>query len=127
MPKGTRLSQKTYDLIKGWLNEGFSVAKIIQLLPDEIRCSHTTVSKINTSEDYDDYCGVKKEPDKEPEKKISIVPFAQLEPVLEELRKANISAESNFQIQKEILDELKKIKEGQDELLDAFKKAWELY
>ena len=126
MPKGTRLSQKTYDLIKGWLNDGFSTSKITQLLPDEIRCSHTTISKINASKDYDDYCGVKKE-EKEPEKKVSIVPFAQLEPVLDELRKANVNAESQFQIQKEILEELKKLREGQEELLDAFKRAWGLY
>ena len=126
MPKGTRLSQKTYDLIKGWLNEGFSTSKIMQLLPDEIRCSHTTISKINAAKDYDEYCGVKKEPEKEPEKKVQIVPFAQLEPVLDELRKANINAESQFQIQKEILEELKKVREGQEELLDAFKSAWGL-
>lgn len=100
--KGTRISEGLYNMVKGWLKEGYSIPKIIKMLPDEVKVSSNTVRKIKEAEDYEAYCGIKKEePEKPPEKVLQITPYAQTKEIVEAIEKTNILLESIFQMMKE--------------------------
>lgn len=114
--KGTRISEGLYNMIKGWLKEGYSKAKILKMLPDEAKVSPNTVRKVNETADYDDYCGVKKEPEKPPEKVVQITPYAQTKDIVEAIGKTNILLESIFQITNEQAEELKKAQQAVEDI-----------
>lgn len=73
--KGTRISEKTFELIKRMLADGYSAKKIEQTLPDEIKVCRNIIYKVDKYGSYREYCGIAPEPVKEP--KISMMPYAQ--------------------------------------------------
>ena len=85
--KGTRISDKTYELIKGMLIQGYSVKKIVQMLLAEIAVSGETVRKCGRSANYQEYCGIKPEP--KPEKVIQITPHAQSKEIVDAINATN--------------------------------------
>lgn len=108
MAKGRTISEGLFNMVKNWLNGGYSVSKVLQMLPEEVKISHETVRKIRSSEDYDAYCGVKKEePEKPPEKAVQITPYAHTKEIVDAIGKTNILLESIFQMLKELNDSLK--------------------
>lgn len=115
--KGTRISEGLYNMVKGWLKEGYSIPKIIKMLPDEVKVSPNTVRKIKEAEDYEAYCGIKKEePEKPPEKVVQITPYAQTKEIVEVIGKTNILLESIFQIGVEQDGELKKAQQAVEDI-----------
>lgn len=105
MANGVRMSEKTYELIKQMLIQGYSVKKVLQMLPDEIKVSDQTIRKVDKAATYDDYCGVKEEP--KPEKVLQVTPYPQTKEIVEAINKTNILLESLFQLVKELTDSLK--------------------
>lgn len=103
--KGQRLSERTFELIKQMLVQGYSVKKVAQMLPEEIAVCQNTIHKINNAATYDEYCGVKPEPEK-PDVK-AYIPHAQSKEIVEEIQKTNIRLDSIFQMLKELVDLLK--------------------
>lgn len=111
--KGTRISEGLYNMVKGWLKEGYSISKIIKMLPDEVKVSANTVRKIKEAEDYEAYCGVKKEePEKPPEKVVQITPYVQTKEIVEAIGKTNILLESIFQMMNEMKAEIAELKDA---------------
>ena len=103
--KGSRLSEKTFELIKQMLMQGYSVKKIHQMLPAEVAVCEATIRKIDAATTYKEYCGEKEE--EKPEKIIQVTPYPQTKEIVEAIGKTNILLESLFQIVKELSDSLK--------------------
>lgn len=101
-----RITEKTFDLIKGMLIQGYSVKKIEQMLPDEIKVSDFTIRKIDKVQNYAEYCGEKPEP-KAPDKVVQITPHAQTQEVVDAINRTNILLESLFQVVNELCASLK--------------------
>ena len=103
--KGYRISEKTFDLVKGMLSQGYSIKKIESMLPEEIKICANSIRKIDGSGTYAEYLGEKKEEPK-PEKVVQITPYSQTKEVVEEIAKTNVLLESIFQMLKELMDSL---------------------
>lgn len=104
--KGQKISEKTYELVKQMLIQGYSVKKVHQMLPEPIRICENSIYKIDKADTYDDFIGVKKEPEK-PEKVIQVTPHAQTQEIVDAINRTNVLLESLFQIVKELNDSLK--------------------
>ena len=103
--QGTRISDKTFALVKQMLNQGYSPKKVVQMLPDEIKVAVNTIRKIGNADTYDEYCGIKPEP-KEPEKVVAITPFSQTKDVIDAIERTNVRLDSIFQLLKELVESL---------------------
>jgi len=86
--QGTRISEKTYELIKQMLLQGYSAKKLSQMLPAEISVSLNTIRKIDGAATYNEYCGVKPEP-KAPEKPVQIVPYTSSREIVDAINATN--------------------------------------
>lgn len=102
--QGQRLSEKTYELIKSMLVQGYSPKKVHQMMPDEIRVSMNVIYRVSNAATYDDYCGVKPE---EPEKKVVITPISQTKEIVSILESVNNRLDLLCQMLGEILTMLK--------------------
>lgn len=76
------MNEKTFELIKGLLNNGMSMKKIEQTLPDEIRVSRATIAKVDNAATYDEYIGKKPLPAPAPTQTM-ITPYAHSQKVCE--------------------------------------------
>lgn len=103
--KGVRLSEKSFELIKQMLLQGYSPKKVHQMLPEEIRVCLAVIHKVNNSATFDEYRGVKPEPEA-PEKVTVITPHAQTKEVVDAINRTNVLLESLFQIVKELKESL---------------------
>ena len=92
--RGQRLSEKSYELIKQMLVQGYSVKKVQQMLPDEISVSPQVIYRVNSSENYKDYLGVKED---EPKKVVQVTPYTHTKEVVDAINRTNILLESLFQ------------------------------
>lgn len=101
--KGQPLTEKSYELIKQMLIQGYSVKKVVQMLPDAIKVSPNVVYRVDKAATYDEYRGIKKEP--EP-KIVPVMSKAQSADIVEAINKTNVLLESLFQMVKELCDSL---------------------
>jgi transposase len=103
--KGIRISERTFELIKSMLTQGYSAKKISQMLPEEISVTTNTIYKVEKAATYDEYCGKRPEP-KVPDKIVQITPYSQTQDVVDAINRTNVLLESLFQLVKELRDSL---------------------
>ena len=84
--KGQKLSEKQYELIKHLLTQGYSAKKVCQMLPDEVKVCQNTIVKVNNASTYNEYLGIKPEPDPV-EEKPKYVPHAQVKEITDSIEK----------------------------------------
>ena len=104
--KGVRLSEKSFELIKQMLLQGYSPKKVHQMLPEEIRVCLAVIHKVNNSATFDEYRGIKPETVEAPEKVTMITPHAQTKEIVDAINRTNVLLESLFQIVKELKESL---------------------